>query len=292
MTVYKGMDISKWQGEINWYEVKNSGIDFAMIRASYGFADGQDHCFNIYYENAKKVGIAVGAYHFAYAVTPEEARREAEHCLSVIKGKKFEYPIAYDLEEEKIASLGKEKISAIADAFCSVMEQHGYYVCIYANLYWLNNYFTDSVLQKYDVWLAQWNQKPTFQRPYGIWQKTAKGRVPGIPTAVDLDESYKNYPSIMKYNGLNGYGGEEPVAPSKRGYKAGEKVVLDGADLYSSAMSERVSGKISGAYYIYDGIYLEGRYRVTNSMKNVERKPIGKFVTGFVERDALRRENG
>lgn len=287
MTVYKGIDVSKWQGEIDWTRVKNSGIHFAMLRATYGWGDGGDVCFEANYNNAKRVGVAVGAYHFAYATTVEEARKEAEHCLKALKGKKFEYPIAYDMEDSRIAPLGREKISEIAKIFCEKLEAAGYYVCIYANLNWLNNYFTDEIFERYDIWLAQWNEKPTFQRPYGIWQKTSKGRADGIEGNVDIDESYKNYPSIMKYNGLNGYGSETPVAPPKRGYRAGQKVTLKNAPLYSSAMTDRVAGHLTGTYYIYDGIYLEGRYRVTNSMKNVERKPIAKYVTGFVDRDDL-----
>lgn len=289
MTTYKGIDVSKWQGDIDWTMVKNSGVQFAMIRATFGWGNDQvDARFIKNYEGAKKVGVAVGAYHYSYAKTPEDAVKEAEHCHSVLKGKKFEYPIAYDMEESSIAALGKEKISAIAKAFCEKMESYGYYVCIYANLYWLNNYFTEEIFKKYDIWLAQWIEKPTFTRPYGIWQKTSKGRVDGISTNVDLDESYKNYPAIMKYNGLNGYGGTEPVEPPKRGFKAGQKVVLKDAKLYSSATSKRVANHLSGTYYIYDGIYFDGRYRITNSITNVERKPIGKYVTGFVERDELR----
>ena len=289
MKVYKGIDVSKWQGEINWSRVKNAGIEFAMLRSTFGWGESyKDKFFETNYKNAKKVGIAVGAYHYSYATTPEEAIKEADFCHSILKGKKFEYPIAYDMEENKVAILGKEKVSAIAKAFCERMESYGYYVCIYANLYWINNYFTEEIFKKYDIWLAQWTEKPTCTKAYGMWQKTSKGRVDGIDTNVDLDESYKNYPSIMKYNGLNGYGKEIEVSPAKRGFNAGQKVVLKNARLYSSAYTDRVSNYISGTYYIYDGIYFEGRYRVTNSLSNVERKPIAKYVTGFVDRYDMR----
>lgn len=288
MESYRGIDVSKWQGEINWSKVKNSGINFVMIRCSFGGSDGQKDARFIYnYNKAKEVGLNVGAYHYAYATTVAEAKKEAEYCLSVLKGKKFEYPIAYDLEDPRIEKLGKNKISAIAKAFCETMEKNGYYVMIYSNLYWFNHYFTEEIFKKYDVWLAQWSVKPTFQRTYGIWQKSSKGKVNGIVTNVDIDESYKNYPAIMKYNGLNGYGKEEEVPKPKKGYKAGQKVVLKNAKLYSTSMTERVSGTVSGVYYLYDGIYLEGRYRITNSLKNVERVPISKYVTGFVERRDL-----
>lgn len=288
METYKGIDISTWQKNVNWSKVKNTGINFVMLRSSFGGTKGQkDSRFESHYNGAKDVGINVGAYHFSYATTPNEAEAEADYCLSVLKGKKFEYPIAYDLEDSRIEKLGKEQISAIARAFCDKMEKNGYYVVIYSNLYWLKNYFTEDIFQKYDIWLAQWSEKPTFQRPYGIWQKSSKGKVDGIDGFVDLDESYKNYPAIMKYNGLNGYGKEEETPAPKKGYKAGQKVVLKNAKLYSTSMTERVSNTISGTYYLYDGIYLEGRYRITNSLKNVERVPISKYVTGFVDRKDL-----
>lgn len=292
MAVYKGIDVSKWQGEIQWSRVKNAGIQFVMMRSSFGWGKGQkDKFFETNYAGAKKVGIPVGAYHYSYATTVEDAKKEADLCYSIIKGKKFEYPIAYDMEENRVSALGKEKVSEIAKAFCEKMESYGYYVCIYANKHWLDNYFTDEIFKKYDIWLAQWAEKPTFQRTYGMWQKTSKGRVDGIETNVDLDESYKNYPSIMKYNGLNGYGAEIEAEPPKRGFVAGQKVVLKNAKLYSSAWSDVVANHLSGTYYIYDGIYFEGRYRVTNSLANVERKPIGKYVTGFVHRDDMRKDN-
>lgn len=288
METYRGIDVSKWQSDINWSKVKNSGINFVMIRSSFGGTDGQkDARFNSNYNKAKEVGLNVGAYHYAYATSVEEAKKEAQYCMSVLKGKKFEYPIAYDLEDARIEKLGKAKISAIAKAFCETMEKNGYYVMIYSSLYWFNNYFTNDIFKKYDIWLAQWSAKPTFQKTYGIWQKSSKGRVDGIITNVDIDESYKNYPAIMKYNGLNGYGKEEETPKPKKGYKAGQKVVLKNAKLYSTSMTEQASGTVSGIYYIYDGIYLEGRYRITNSLKNVERVPISKHVTGFVDRKDL-----
>ena len=126
MSVYKGIDVSKWQGRIDWPLVKSDGVQFAMIRSSFGWNEGNtDLLFETNYENATKVGIPVGAYHYSYARTPAEAIKEADFCYSVIKGKTFEYPIAYDLEESNISSLGKERVSQIAKAFCERMERYG-----------------------------------------------------------------------------------------------------------------------------------------------------------------------
>ena len=175
---YKGIDVSKWQGRIDCPLVKSDGVQFAIIRATFGWGkDNKDVLFETNYENAKKVGIPVGTYHYSYARTPAEAVKEADLCYSVIKGKTFEYPVAFDMEESNVASLGKERVSEIAKAFCERMESYGYYVSIYANKHWLDNYFTDEIFNRYDIWLAQWGNKPTFTKPYGMWQKSAKGRV-------------------------------------------------------------------------------------------------------------------
>lgn len=290
MSVYKGIDVSKWQGRIDWSLVKNDGIQFAMIRSTFGWGKGsEDFLFETNYENAKKVDMPVGVYHYSYARTPEEAVKEAEYCYSVIKGKTFEYPVAYDMEEAGVASLGKERISAIAKAFCEKMESYGYYVCIYANKHWLDNYFDDEIFEKYDIWLAQWTTKPTFEKVYGIWQKSSKGRVAGINGYVDLNEAYKHYPSIMKYNGLNGYKKtqtkpqKEQKKPVKKVYKAGDKITLDKIKLYASVTMTTESKIISGDYYVYDGKIINDRIRITNSRGNVNRKPIGNFVTGYIK---------
>lgn len=288
MSIYKGIDVSKWQGRINWGLVKGDGIQFAMIRSTFGWDNGNvDLLFETNYENAKKVGISVGTYHYSYARTPEEAVKEAEHCYSVIKGKTFEYPVAYDMEEAGVSALGKERVSEIAKAFCEKMESYGYYVCIYANKHWLDNCFTDEILTKYDIWLAQWANKPTFERPYGIWQKSAKGKVNGINGYVDLDEAYKHYPSIMKFNGLNGHkktqAKPEKEKPVKKEYEAGQKVTLKKTKLYSSSSASKEINVISGDYYIYDGKVMCDKLRITNSRENVNRKPTGKYVTGYVK---------
>lgn len=297
MSVYKGIDVSKWQGRIDWPLVKSDGIQFAMIRSTYGWGkDNIDVMFERNYQNAKKLGIPVGAYHYSYARTVAEAISEAEHCYSVIKGKTFEYPIAFDMEDSSVANLGKTRISEIAKAFCERLEAYGYYVCIYANKHWLENYFTEDIFNRYDIWLAQWGNRPTFEKTYGMWQKSARGRVNGISGYVDLDESYKHYPSIMKYNSLNGFKKkEEETKPDKkpvqkpvtRTFSAGDKVVLKNARLFVSSTASTEVKHIEGEYYIYDGKEINGRMRITNSSARVGKKPISENVTGFVKKEEL-----
>lgn len=293
---YTGIDVSKWQGRINWNLVKSDGVQFAMIRSSFGWGkDNVDVLFDTNYDEATKAGIPLGAYHYSYARTPAEAIKEAEHCYSVIKGKTFSYPIAYDMEESGVAALGKEKISEIAKAFCERMESYGYYVCIYSNKHWFDNYFTDEIFEKYDIWLAQWSNKPTLERPYGMWQKSSKGRVEGINGYVDLNEAYKHYPSIMKINELNGYKKsqlkpeteKEKPTPALREPIVGLEVGLDKAKLYASSTSKKEVNIISGKYFLYDGKVINGRLRITNSKENVNRKPIAEFVTGYINKEQV-----
>lgn len=291
---YNGIDVSKWQGRINWNLVKSDGVQFAMIRSSFGWGkDNVDVLFETNYNGATQVGIPVGAYHYSYARTVDEAIKEAEHCYSVIKGKIFEYPIAYDMEEAGVAALGKSKVSQIAKAFCEKMESYGYYVCIYSGKHWFENYFTQDIFDKYDIWLAQWNNRPTLNKPYGIWQKSSKGRVDGIMGYVDLDESYKHYPSIMKMNGLNGLkkstAEKEPEKekPVDKDFVVGQEVLLNKVGLYASSTSKKEVNAISGKYYLYDGKLINNRFRITNSKENVNRKPMSKFVTGYINKEQV-----
>ena len=191
-----GIDVSTWQGTIDWNKVAASGIEFAMIRAAYGHT-GIDDEFAHNIENAANAGIHCGAYLYSYARSEEEAKLEAQHFLNVIAPYSLAYPVAFDMEEGSLTSLGKEQLTAIALAFCQTVKDAGYYVCIYSNLYWLDNYLDTGLLADFDIWLAQWYDRPTYTGNFGIWQYTSKGSVDGIGTAVDMNISYRDYPAII-----------------------------------------------------------------------------------------------
>ena len=193
-----GIDVSKHQGVIDWAKVKAANIAFAMIRAGYGKVSSQkDSKFEENYKNAKAVGIPVGAYHYSYAKTVEDAKKEAQVFLSWIAGKQFEYPVVFDIEDASQANLGKQLISDIIRAFCSAVESAGYYVSVYANKDWLLNRIDDDVKKKYDTWLAEWREEPTYTGNFGIHQYTSKGSVSGITGNVDMNKSTKDYPGII-----------------------------------------------------------------------------------------------
>lgn len=203
--MYKGIDVSTWQNNIDWNQVKESGIEFAMIREGYGKSGPNqiDDCFRRNAEEAQKNGIPFGVYHYSYAQSVNDAVNEANFCLSNINKYQLKYPVAFDVEDSSMQHLWKRTLTDIYKAFCEQIEQAGYYAMIYCNVNWLENYlYKDELLPKYDLWLAQWEvDSPKYE--CGIWQYTSSGNVSGISGNVDLNISYKDYPSIIKANGLN-----------------------------------------------------------------------------------------
>lgn len=214
-----GIDVSEWQGDIDWSKVKT---DFVIIRAGYGREISQkDKKFERNYSGAKRAGIPCGAYWYSYAMSEDEARKEAAVCIEVLKGKQFEYPVYFDLEEKKQFDLGKEKVSAIINAFLLELEKAGYYVGLYMSSYFLTNYTTDYIRQRFTIWVANYDvQKPTYTGAYGMWQKASNGSVAGIVGNTDLDVCYMDYPKIIKDSGTNGFTKPSaPAAPQKKTMK-------------------------------------------------------------------------
>lgn len=208
----KGIDVSVHNGNIDWGKVKADGIDFAILRAGYGrLASQKDEKFEQNYAGAKAVGIPVGAYWYSYAMDEDEARLEADVFLKVIKGKQFEMPVYFDLEEKKQFDLGKEKVSAIMRAFLEKVEKAGYFVGLYGSASSLTTHTADDIKTHYTIWLAHWVDKTNYSGAYGIWQYSEKGKVDGINGNVDLDICYKDFPTIIKGKGLNGFGAAKPA---------------------------------------------------------------------------------
>lgn len=208
MDVKTGVDVSKWQGEIDWEKAKADGVEFAMLRAGYG----QGNVDEQFYRNADectRLGIPFGVYWFSYAYTEAMARREAEHCLEVIKPYKLSYPVAFDYEydsydhgvENGVAPT-KTLISAMARAFLNKVEEAGYYGMLYTNPNYLAQYFDDDLPKRYDIWLAKWPytipgpDTPKPEQCGGIWQYTSSGTVDGIEGRVDMNYAYYDYPAL------------------------------------------------------------------------------------------------
>ena len=209
----KGIDVSKWQGDIDWSKVKSSGISFAMIRLGYGSSDGTrcgvDSYFHKNVVNAVKAGVNVGCYFYSYAMSVEAARREAQFVVNTLKNYKgvFTYPISFDLEDPKQQSLGKTVLTNIVIAFGDTLEKAGYWCSLYSNLNWLNNILDDSKLTRFDHWVAQWASACTYSNKSitGMWQYSSTGKVNGIKGNVDLNIAYKDYPTVIRSAKLNGF---------------------------------------------------------------------------------------
>lgn len=200
-----GIDVSKHQGTIDWDKVKASGrVDFAILRAGYGREYSQiDQQFERNYSECKRLGIPCGAYWYSYATTAAEAKQEAAVCLSVLAGKSFEYPIAFDIEEEK----SLPNADALCTAFCDALEAAWYYAAIYTFKSALECNFSSNVKSKYDIFLSHVGvSQTTYAGNFGLWQYSWKGSIPGISGDVDLDYAYKDYPIIIRNAGLNGLG--------------------------------------------------------------------------------------
>lgn len=210
-----GIDVSYCQQKIDWVKVKASGkVSFALIRAGFGkiLKNQVDDYFEENYAGCQKSGIPCGAFWYSYATSAAEARQEASVCLQVLQGKQFAYPIYFDLEEKKQFALGKQVCSEMVEAFCSTLEQAGYYAGLYCSTFYLENYVTESVRNRYTVWCADYSSECGYSGNYGIWQKGC-GTISGINGDVDLDECYIDYPTIIKNAGLNGFAKNATTTP-------------------------------------------------------------------------------
>lgn len=200
----KGIDVSYAQGVIDWEKVKASGlVDFAILRAGYGRETSQvDTQFERNYAACKRLGIPVGVYWYSYATTAAEAEQEAKVCLQTIRGKQFEYPVAFDIEEARCLP----QADALCTTFCTALENAGYYTAIYTFKSALESNFSAAVKNRYDIFLSHIGvQQTDYAGSYGLWQYSWTGRIPGISGDVDLDYAYKDYPTMIQNAGLNGF---------------------------------------------------------------------------------------
>jgi len=196
----QGIDVSEFNGVINWATVKASGqVDFAILRSSLGWTDGdvalrRDARFLENVRGCEANGIPYGIYHYSYCLKPENAAREAEYVLRVIEGTRPTMGVWYDIEDNAQIPLGREALTGIVKAFCETLAAAGWDVGIYSYLAWLQQYLDMDALSGWPVWLAQIAPEPTYSRPFVMWQHSWYGRVAGITGAVDLDVTVDGWP--------------------------------------------------------------------------------------------------
>lgn len=213
--VMNGIDVSRWQGRIDWQKVKDCGVEFAIIKAGEGTEVEQRFYENI--NNAKAVGMNCGIYWFSQARSPEDAELEAQACLNAITGYQLEFPVVYDCEYRSLndnpLSENKSLLTDTVLTFLDKIQSSGYYSMFYTNTDFSDRYLEfNRITDLYDIWFASYYVSAPAM-PCGMWQRSETGRVDGLDmdrlngdvTYVDLDVAYKNYPDIMKSLHINGY---------------------------------------------------------------------------------------
>lgn len=231
----KGIDVSSYQGKIDWEKVKPY-IDFAIIRCGYGNnISSQD---DVYYERNSKLcqelNIPYGVYLYSYATTLDDARSEVLHTLRLIKDKKLEYPVFLDVESKRQMALPKENLIEIVKYYCEEMEKAGYYVGIYSSLDTFKSNLDSSELNPFDKWVAEWSDNFTYKGEAGMWQNTAYEELAGINGRVDGDIAFYDYPKIIKENNLNHLG------EIKYKYKVGDRIYISGEVYKNSDATEEL----------------------------------------------------
>lgn len=206
------MDVSRHQGTIDWAKVKASGqIGGVMIRAMGNSADGKaskpyiDPQFARNYAECTRLGIPVGVYGYFKAVNKAEADKELALLKSALTGKTLGLPVAVDVEDEVQKPLGKAALTDLTAYMLSTVESWGVYALLYTGLWFGSTflYMGGAALKPYDVWLAAYRkEKPEPGWPFGMWQHTSAGTVPGVSTGVDLSVAYKDYAGIIQRAGL------------------------------------------------------------------------------------------
>ena len=189
----KGIDVSGYQGDINWNKVKNDNIEFAILKYCNIYDDDQiqyDSKFENNYKNCKELNIPVGIYIYNYCNLIDNLEKNIKEILSNLSNKYFELPIFLDMEDKTILPEGKEYLSKMCNRFCEIISEKAFIPGIYANLNWLENYLDISQFSNAKIWIAQYNSECTYKKPYMIWQYSKTGKINGISGNVDLNYLY------------------------------------------------------------------------------------------------------
>ena len=191
----RGLDVSSYQGEIDWNRVRDEGFDFAFIRIGYrGYSVGKIYPDERARENlagAKAAGFDVGAYFYAQAISPEEASEEAQWCLDFLAGESLSLPLVYDWEyvspSARTGGMDKKTLTECTKIFCTTVENAGYQPMIYFNSHVSRDLLDLQELSEYPFWLAQYRDQMAYPYRVNFWQYTESGKVPGIEGDVDID---------------------------------------------------------------------------------------------------------
>ena len=224
--VRDGIDVSQYQGEIDWERVKNH-IDFAILRCGYGQdIPGQDDpTFKRNADECTRLGIPFGVYLYSYATDEKAALSEARHVIRLIKDYQMEYPIYLDLEDPRVGRLSNEQIERNCRVWADELTRHNYFPGFYASYYWWTAKLTGALFTRYTKWVARYAEELGAEG-YDMWQYTDKGFVEGINAPVDRDYAYRDFPAEIKEAGLNNFDTTQPDKPADQ-YQVGDHVTFN-----------------------------------------------------------------
>ena len=250
MASLKGIDVSVWNGEIDWEKAKEK-IDFAILRVGYGsnIASQDDKTFKRNADACTKLGIPFGVYIYSYATNIAKAASEAEHVLRLVKGYKLTYPIYYDLEDATTEKCSNAEILSFAKTFAEKVKSEGYAVGFYADKCWWTTKLTDSYYNGFSKWVAQYNTKCTYSGSCDIWQYTSNGSVSGIKGNVDMNYCYREFAKKETV--------KTETVKTDSSVEVGDKVKITGAYAASAYSNKAVNtvakGRMAYVTKIYKG---------------------------------------
>lgn len=264
----KGIDISTYQRNVDFKKLKAAGVNFVILRAGYGnalaYPNQYDDMFESHYKNAKAAGLNVGAYWYLYATTVSGAQQEAKSFLKALKGKKFEYPVYIDLEERSQFNTGRTNCSNMVRAFCDILENAGYWSGLYISRSPLQDYITTEVANRYSLWVAEYASKCNYNGQVDIWQYTSSARYNGFNGNLDGDYSYKDYPTLIKNAGKNGYTKPAEKVLDTKGMKENDKNL--GVYELKSMLSIAEAQKDISTHITVDNTFGPGTTKVVNDL--------------------------
>ena len=204
------LDVSRWQGSIDWDAVKRSGkIDGVMLRVlgSKGGKPYIDPFFARNYAECARLGLPVGGYYYTCAVMQRQTEEELAALKTALRGKTFQLPLAIDVEDPRLRSLAPAKLSALVAEAAAQLEAWGLYAMVYTYTNFADTALDMAALAAYDLWIADYRGKRP-ARKHGMWQYTSSGKIPGVSGPIDLSHAYKDYAGIIQRKGLGKVKGE------------------------------------------------------------------------------------
>ena len=289
MSIKNGIDVSTWQGKIDWEKAKPE-IDFVILRLGFG-QNTLDKQAKRNISELNRLGIPYGVYWFSYAYTVEMARNEAKSVIAYLKemGAKLSYPVYFDWEYDSRKTAAKNGVNVsgtllrdMATAFCEEVKAAGYYPGIYANPDYIDNHFGKAIFEKYDLWLAHYTTNTS--REAKIWQYSSGGKVSGIDGSVDMNRCYFDYPATIGKDEPGESKQPEEVPESKS--EGGSTVNIELTVLNKGAKGEQVKAvqrMLDSLGYDLGASKVDGDFGIkTDAAVRAYQKKQGLTVDGIV----------